>query len=436
MRSLVFRIAMAAALSATGAAGVAAQAPAPLERTELRVGNLLDTSGPTAGTGRIIAAGKADAFAFVNRTGAINGKRLTIDSFDYAYQAPRALAQLRKWKAENVIAVQGYREMDAEVWLGMPVEERLRVPFWTLAPAAQLTDPQGKGPRGSRAAPFTFAALPSYSDGVRALLQWAAEDWKRKGKQGKPRYVHMGDTQPLASAARAAGEEFAREQGFEVIPPIQYPVPGEDGEAPCLSLKLAGVTHAYLANPAAENVVLLRSCRAIGVQVQFLSNLWGLHEPAMKGAGEAADGVVMVGAGAPWGSDVPGMRVLQEVSRSSDPSGREYRPLPYARAACGVLYMAEAMKWADQNGGVTPENIRKAMYQRKNWVPYGLDGVCGPASYSDSDHRGVTAIGLLQAVVKGPTEQGDVSELMRNGTMALKPVQTIEVPRKPEWLGW
>lgn len=434
MRSLVCGIAMAAALTASGPA--TAQQATPPPPPELRVGSLLDTSGPTAMTGRIIAAGKADAFAFVNRTGAINGKRLTVDSFDYAYQAPRALAQLRKWKAENVIAVQGYREMDAEAWLGMPAEERLRVPFWTLAPAAQLADPQGKGPRGSRAAPFTFAALPTYSDGARALLQWAAEDWKRRGRQGKPRFVHMGDSQPLAGAARAASEEFAREQGFEVIPQIAYPVPGEDGEAPCLSLKLAGATHAYLANPAAENVVLLRSCRALGVQVQFLANLWGLHEPAMKLAGEAADGVVMVGAGAPWGADVPGMRVLQEVARNSDPSGREYRPLPYARAVCGVLYMAEAMKWADQNGGITPDNIRNAMYQRKNWVPYGLDGVCGPASYSNSDHRGITAIGLLQAQVKGPTEQGEVGELMRNGTIALRPLQTIEVPRKPEWLGW
>jgi branched-chain amino acid transport system substrate-binding protein len=85
---------------------------------------------------------------------------------------------------------------------------------------------------------------------------------------------------------------------------------------------------------------------------------------------------------------------------------------------------------------VTGENIRKGMYQKKNWVPYGLDGVCGPATWTETDHRGMTQVMLLKAGVKGPTEQGEVGELMRNGTMSLSVLQTVDIPRKPEWLGW
>jgi branched-chain amino acid transport system substrate-binding protein len=429
MRSIVCAVAGLALALQVGAAP-----PSAFAQTEIRIGNLVDTSGPSAAVGRISAAGKADAIAYVNRAGGINGKRLTAATFDYALQTPRAVAQYRTWRQEGIVAVQGYREEDAEALAPAAAEDEL--PYWSAALGAHLTDPQGRGPRASLPAPYSFIALPTYSDGARALVQWAMEDWKRRGRSGKPRYVHMGDNQPLSNSARSASDDYARELGFDLVPAIEYPLTGDEGEGPCLSLKLSGATHAYLANNASANVALLRACRLIGVQVQFLTNAWGLHEPALKLIGQGADGAVMVGGTAPWGADVPGMKVLLEMSRNSDPSGREYRALPYTRAACAVFYMAEAMKWADQNGGVTRKNIREGMYKRKNWVPFGLNGVCGPASYSDGDHRAVTQVALLQAQVRSSTDQGDVSELIRTGAMALRPIPPIEIPRRPEWLGW
>ncbi len=52
------------------------------------------------------------------------------------------------------------------------------------------------------------------------MLTWAAEDWKAKGKSGKPKFVHMGANHPYPNAPKAAGEAIAAELGFEVLPPI------------------------------------------------------------------------------------------------------------------------------------------------------------------------------------------------------------------------
>ena len=41
---------------------------------------------------------------------------------------------------------------------------------------------------------------------MRAMLIWAAEDWKAKGKPGKPKFVHMGANHPYPNAPKAAGE--------------------------------------------------------------------------------------------------------------------------------------------------------------------------------------------------------------------------------------
>ena len=47
------------------------------------------------------------------------------------------------------------------------------------------------------------------------MLTWAAEDWKAKGKTGKPKFVHMGANHPYPNAPKAAGEAIAAELGFE-----------------------------------------------------------------------------------------------------------------------------------------------------------------------------------------------------------------------------
>lgn len=408
--------------------------PAFAQQQEIKIGNLLDLTGATSSEGKISGPGKVDAIAYVNKTGGINGKKLVSDNIDYSYQAPRSIAQYKKWKQEGYIAIQGYGTADTEALVGFVTEDKM--PFWSLSYSGHLTDPQGKGPKGSKPTPYNFFSGPSYSDGARALVQWAADDWKKKGGKGKPKYVHMGDNHPYPNAPKAAAEDYAKELGFDIGTPIQYALAGGDFKAQCLALKESGANYAFLANTSGANIALLRSCQTVGVDVQFLSNVWGMNEVSMKAAGKAVDGLIAVAGTAAWGADVPGMKVMQEVSKMSDPTGKEYRALPYARAACGVFYMAEAMKWADQNGGITGENIRKGMYQKKNWVPYGLDGVCGPGTWTDSDHRGVTSIGLYQVSIKGPTEQGEVGDLMRNGTMALKTIATIEIPRRPEWLGW
>ena len=82
------------------------------------------------------------------------------------------------------------------------------------------------------------------------MLTWAAEDWKAKGKPGKPKFVHMGANHPYPNAPKAAGEALATELGFEVLPPLVFALTPGDYSAQCLSLKSSGANYAYLGNTA------------------------------------------------------------------------------------------------------------------------------------------------------------------------------------------
>jgi len=421
-------------LAATAAVGFAGPAEA---QQRIPVGHLMDNSGPTSDVGVPYGQGVADALAWVNRRGGIAGRQLAVSGFDYGYQAPRAIAQYQAWtQRERVVAIQGWGTVDTEALIAFVTRDR--VPYISASYSAALTDPTGRAPRADKAAPFNFFYGPSYSDALRAMIIWAAEDWKARGGQGRPKYVHMGANHPYPNSPKAAGEALAAELGFEVLPAIQFALTPGDYTAQCLTLRNAGANYAYLGNTAGSNISVLRACQTAGVQVQFLGNVWGMDENAMKAAGVAANGVVFpVRTGVTWGGDAPGMAAVREISRGGASAAAEYRPVHYLAGVCSAMLMVEAMQTAAADGGqVTGDRIREGFYARRNWVPKGFEGVCNPSNFSAEDHRGQMNVALFRSVVTGDTTQGSVAELMRAGTMRLEPVTTITLERRQDWLGW
>jgi branched-chain amino acid transport system substrate-binding protein len=400
----------------------------------IKVGNLVDFTGRTATVGKPYGQAKVDAAKWVNARGGIAGKTLDLPTFDYSYEVPRAIATYKQWKQDGVVAVQGWGTADTEALVGFVADDQ--IPYFSASYSAHLTDPMGKGPETKKPTPYNFIMGPSYSDAVRALLQWAAADWKAKGGQGAPKYVHMGDNHPYPNAPRKAGEEFARSLGFEVLPSIQYTLAPGDFKAQCLSLKQSGANYAFLANTSGANISLLKSCATVGVDVQFMANIWGYDEDVMKAAGKAADGVVWVMGAAHWNTDAPGIQLVRDIAKNADPS-TTYQTVHYVRGICSYYFMKEAMEWADKNGGITGPNIKTGMYQKKDWVPAGLEGVCPKGTWTPEDHRGFSQVLLYRGIVKedAPAD-ASIAKLIADGTIGMTKVYEAEIPRKPEWLGW
>src|SRR5215470_3805962 len=322
----------------------------PAQAQQITLGHLADYTGPTSDVGTPFGQAIADTFAWINKNGGINGKPVTVDTVDYSYQVPRAVAQYKKWSAgdNKVAAIVGWGTADTEALTGFLVQDQ--IPYLSASYAGALTDPEGTSGK-AKPAPYNFFYSPSYSDAMRALVTWAAEDWKTKGKSGKPKFVHMGANHPYPNAPKAACEPLANELGFEVLPPIVFALTPGDYSAQCLSLKSSGANYAYLGNTAASNISVLKACKAAGVDVQFLGNVWGMDENAAKTAADAADGVVFpLRTAVIWGGNAPGMKTVQEISKISDPTGKAYRAVHYIAGVCSALYAREALDWAAKNG--------------------------------------------------------------------------------------
>jgi branched-chain amino acid transport system substrate-binding protein len=402
-----------------------------LAADKVLIANLADLTGPTASVSKPFTQGKQDAAAYLNKHGGIAGMEIDLDTVDYAYAAPRAIAQYKSWKSAGVKVIQGWGTADTEALVGFV--SRDKIPYYSASYSAHLQDPTGKSEHVKKGAPYNFFAGPSYSDGARAVIQWAAADAKEKGI-AKPKFVYMGDNHPYPNAAKKAAKGYAEDLGFEVGNDIIYSMKPGDFKAQCLTLKESGANYAYLANTGGSGIALLKACKSVGAGVQFVTNVWGMDENVMKAAGAAADGVVFPMGAAAYGADVPGMKLVKEINAAG--SNEEHHPVHYMRGVCSFFYMKEAMEWAAANGGITGDNIKKGMYQKKDWVPAGLEGVCPAGTWTAEDHRGHMDVYVYQANVKGDVDPSkSVPELLKDGTIGMTKLFDAKLERKPEWLG-
>src|SRR4029450_5297801 len=136
----------------------------------------------------------------------------------------------------------------------------------------------------------------------------------------------MGANHPYPNSPKAAGEAIATDLGFEVLPPIVFALTPGDYSAQCLSLKSSGANYAYLGNTAASNISVLKACKAAGVDVRFLGNVWGMDENV----------VLPLRTAVTCGGNARGMKTIAEISKMSDPTGKAYRAVHYIAGVCSA----------------------------------------------------------------------------------------------------
>lgn len=406
-KTLKIAVAVGALLSSTA-----------VQADSILVGQLVDYTGPTAFVGRTYGPGIKDAIAYINANGGIDGTTIELDQIDYAYKVPQAIAAYKKWKSRGMVALQGWGTGDTEALISFVARDE--IPVWSASYSGHLTDPTKLNPNTKKAAPYNYFYGPSYSDGCRAMVQWAAADAKKSGN-ADPVFVYTGDNHPYPNAPKAACNEYAAELGFKVLDPIVVPMKPGDFKAQCLTIKESGANYAFIGNLGGSVVSLLKSCKTVGTDVQYMANIWGGDYKTIAAA-EAVD-YIFPSASPFWGADVPGMKLVYAIAELSGAAKDEKPTHHYIRGICSTYYMKEAMEWAKANGGLTGANIKQGMETKKNWVPVGLEGVCMPSTWTKTDHRGTTVVSVNRGSFV-------------NGKVAIQLLGQISLPRRDDWIGY
>ena len=117
------------------------RAPAGRAQNVIKLGNLVDMTGPTADQGKDIAKARNDAVQYFNEKGGVHGKKLELVSVEYGFQPPRAVAAYKKFVEEDkVLLVLGYGTPDTEAL--RPFITKDKMPYLSGSYSGHLTDPK------------------------------------------------------------------------------------------------------------------------------------------------------------------------------------------------------------------------------------------------------------------------------------------------------
>jgi branched-chain amino acid transport system substrate-binding protein len=363
---------------------------------EIRVGVLSDLSGATSAVGVPYAEGIKAAVEHINAQGGIEGRPLAISQVDYAYNVQQALAAYKRFKAEGMVALQGWGTADTEALTRFVAKDE--IPTWSASYSAHLTDPA--------VAPYNFFVCADYSTQMRAALKFLRDGWT--GDRA-PRVAFVFPDHPYGLSPIQAGRDYAAELGFEIVGQENVDLKAMDATTQLLALQKLAPDFCWIGGTTPSTAVILKDARKLGMKTVFFVNIWGNDESLIDLAGEAAEGVYGLQGAAAYGDAAPGAALIRGLT------GGKPVMTHYLRGFASTLVMAEAMRLAARAGSLDGPGIRAAAETLRGYDPLGLTP---PVSYFPDDHRATMSV-IIYRVQGG----------------ALVKVASPELERKAEWLG-
>jgi branched-chain amino acid transport system substrate-binding protein len=375
-------------------------APPSSAQGVIKIGNLVDLTGPTSDQGKDIAQGRIDAVQYFNERGGVNGKKIELISVEYGFQPPRAVAAYKRFvEDDKVVMVLGYGTPDTEAL--RPYITKDKIPYLSGSYSGHLTDP--------RQTPYNFPGGIDYTSQIRIFLNYVKESWTDPSR--KPRVAFIFADNAYGRAPIEAGRLYAKEIGVDLVDEEIIPTVLTDATSQLLTMKKKDPDYAYINTNTQWVPVVLKDSYKLGLKTKYVVNNYGIDERTPKLAGEAAEGVMGIQDVAYWGENVPGMKTLMDF-HAKHHSGDTHAS-PYMRGWLWVIVSVEAIKRAGDNP--TGESIKKGLESLKDFDTWGITP---PFTYTNEDHRPTNRARLV--AIKG----GKIVQM-----------KEVSVEREMKWIG-
>lgn len=398
LKLIAMMIAIAALMVGCGG-GEEAAPEAGGAKAPIKIGGMVDLSGPTSEVGNPYAEGLKVGAEYLNDNGGINGRDIEFMLEDTGYKTERGQDIYNRFVfQEEVVAIQGYgtavtQDLKAQIATD-------KIPDFSASYSADLTDPSQ--------APYNFFIATDYSTQLRCALKWFKDGWKG---EGAPKVAFIYPDHPYGKTPIPAGKEYAAELGYELVGEENVSLGAKEADAnpAIIRLKELAPDFTWIGGTTKSTAAICKAAKANGFTTTFFVNIWGCDEDLIRLAGDAAEGVYSNQAAAAYGADVPGMKIIEKYTEGKP------QVTHFMRGFTSMLVMAEGLKIAEAKGELTGESLKAALETLTDFDPMGLTP---KISYAGADHRPNMGIFLYQ--VKGGT---------------LNFVEEVNLERRDDWLG-
>ena len=349
-----------------------AASPNALAKEKIRIGGIMDLTGPTNVIGVPFAEGVDDYFDKINKGGGINGRLIDYFAIDYQYKLPQAMAAYKRLVSQQeVIAVVGWGTGDCKARIPLVNRDKV-VQFTTFA--LDQTDPY---------TPYNFSSMISYTHQVIGMLQYAKDHPKEKGRKVRVAFVYSDAEYGRAPVRIIEKRGIVKKMGLDLVDKEVISQKATEAVSQALTLKKAKPDYTIVILTSKPATVFLKDAKKVDVDTTFMGFSFLGDYGLLKLLGDAAKGLI-VAAPCSYAHEmnVPGIQEIWKYNKKYHPD-REVIELQYVYGWLYGMLIEEALKRAGDN--LTSEGLKNAL---ETITDFETGGIAPPLTFSSKDHRG------------------------------------------------
>lgn len=350
-------------------------------KEKIRIGGIVDLTGPTNDIGVPYAEGVSDYFDKINRSGGVNGREIDYYAIDFQYKLPQAMAAYKRLVSQQgVIAVVGWGTGDCKARIPLINRDKI-VQFTTFS--LDQTEPHSD---------YNFCHLISYTHQVIGMLQYAKDHPKEEGRKVRVALVYSDAEYGRAPIRNIEDLGIIDKIGVEVVDKEVISQTATEAVSQSLKLEQAKPDYTIVILTPKPAAVFLKDAKKVGLDTTFMGFSFLGDYSLLKLLGDAGEGLI-VAAPASYGHEknIQGIREIWEYNEKYHPE-RKVIELQYVYGWLYGLLIEEALKRAGDN--ITGEGLKNAL---ETISDFDSKGIAPPLTFSSKNHRGSYMFKLSRA---------------------------------------
>jgi branched-chain amino acid transport system substrate-binding protein len=376
MRKVIFFSIIAIFMCTSMAVALAAEEAKPI-----KVGAIINLTGPASTWGQFHARGQRDYFRYVNeKKGGVSGRKIDLTVVDHAYNPAEAVKFVKKFCTQDKMDI--IATWDAGSGLqAKPIIQKYKTPCINYSTAPEILNP-----------PIDYMYLPfgSYTLDSQAVLEYILAI--HKGKE-PPKVGLLTYDNAYGKSIHDPSKAYAAKNNIDIVGIEEFPAKaGGDLRTQLAVLKKEGAEYIFMQILPVHIANALRDADLIGYNVPFFGT-WTATDPDFFGLakGSIRDRLFMQFSGGLPMDNVPGVALMMEVGKYS---GIKQFDTSYWEGVVVGMIMERAFELAQSKfGKINTKTINQAMESFRN---ENFGGLFPPTTYTKDNHEGSFTARIVQ----------------------------------------
>ncbi len=269
---------------------------------DIKVGAIINLTGPASTWGQFHAKGLKDYFRYVNEVkGGIAGNKINLTVVDHAYKVPEAVKYVKKFCTQEKMDIIATWDAGSGI-MAKPIIQKYKIPNINFSTYQGILKP-----------PVDYAYLPfgAYNMDSYAVLEYI-------------RTIHKGNNPPkvglltynnaYGKSIHEASKEYAAKNDVDIVDIEEFPPKTLDLNTELLRLKKKGAEYIFMQCLPSAIIMALKSADRVKYDVPFFGT-WTSTDPDFfsRGKGLIRDRMHMQFPGGLPVDGTPGVEVMKNL---------------------------------------------------------------------------------------------------------------------------